>query len=148
MFFEVLSLFSFFIVRIAFCYLFLMFGTLMIAKAKLDSLFHRAKGYGVLALWCIAFLCYCTMGKPLFTQQQGETGKISVRIARWITVQSATFHKVSHYPKGTNGFSGGAGGFEKEKQGMYGVRTSCRFPLLPCLSQPFQKPKTPAYFWA
>ncbi|WIL17726.1 hypothetical protein [Prevotella bivia] len=55
------------------------------------------------------------MGKPLFTQQQGETGKISVRIARWITVQSATFRKVSHYPKGTNGFSGDAGRFEKEK---------------------------------
>jgi len=110
-----LSLFSFFIVRITFCYLVLIFGTFTIAKAKLGSLSRRAKGCGVLALWCIAFPCYCTMGKPLFTQKQRETGKISVRIARWITVLSATFRKVSHYPKGTNGFSGGAGGFEKEK---------------------------------
>ncbi|EEX19924.1 hypothetical protein HMPREF0973_00243 [Prevotella veroralis F0319] len=43
-------MFSLFIVRIAFYYLFLMFGTCTIAKAKLDSLFRRAKGCGVLAL--------------------------------------------------------------------------------------------------
>ncbi|MCL6749118.1 hypothetical protein DEM91_10980 [Prevotella sp. TCVGH] len=43
-----------------------MFGTLMIAKAKLDSLFRRAKGCGVLASEYITFLCYDTTRKPPF----------------------------------------------------------------------------------
>jgi len=123
-----------------------MFGTFSNAKAKLGSLSRRAKGCGVLASEYITFLCYDTTRKPLFTQQQRETGKISVRIARWKIVRSATFRKVSHYPKGTNVFSGGAGGFEKEKQGRSGVRTSCRFPLLPYLSRPLRESKSTAYF--
>jgi len=86
------------------------------------------------------------MGKPLLSQKQRETGKRSMRIARKKTVRSATFRKVSHYPKGTNVFSGDAGEFEKGKTWMYGVRTSCRFPLLPCLSLPLRESKSTAYF--
>ena len=36
--------------------------------------------------------------------------------------------------------------FKRKKQRSLGVRTSCCFPLFPCLSRPFQNPKTPAYF--
>lgn len=82
MFFEVWSQFSLFIVRIAFYYLVLIFGKFSITKAKLGSLFRRAKGGGVLASKYITFLCYDTTRKPLFTQQWRKRGKISVRIVR------------------------------------------------------------------
>jgi hypothetical protein len=86
MFFEVLSQFSLFIVRIAFYYLVLIFGTFSITKAKLGSLFRRAKDGGVLASKYITFLCYYTTKKPLIAPKWRERGKMGVRIARYKNV--------------------------------------------------------------